>query len=227
MKKSKNILLDNIDSIIEQARTEILPYFSDELGDYSHCIQHADRVIRLAQFLCLQEGGDCLVISLAALFHDIARTMEDRGECTDHAIKGAELAKGFLLLKYNLSCSTIDHVVYCIQNHRTNGSGTTLESKILRDADKLDSLGAICISRVIASSIQSSKYKRPIFDPLIQPEGHETASAIHYLILLTERYKNDDYFITETARKMADERIIVINDFIKQFKKEWFFIKNN
>ena len=222
MQKSKNTLPINIDLFVEQARAEILCSFPDGQNDYSHCIQHTDRVVKMARHLCRQEGGDYFVISLAALFHDIARSMEDKGECLDHAKKGAELTKD-ILLKHKVSVDIIGEVVYCIQNHRSDGQGRTLESKILRDADKLDSLGAICVSRVIASSLQSRQYCRPIFDSSIPLSGHETASAVHYLVLLIERYKNNNYFFTKTALNMAKERVQIMEEFVEQFKKEWFF----
>lgn len=222
MQISKNISSVNVDLFIKQARSEIVSYFSDDQRDYSHCIQHTDRVVKIAQYLCRRENGNYLVVSLAALFHDIARSMEDKGECLDHAEKGSELTR-YILIKHNVPIDIIDQVVHCIQNHRSDRQGNTLDAKILKDADKLDSLGAICISRVIASSIQSRQYRRPIFDPLALSDGHETASAIHYLILLVERYKNNNYFFTKTAFKMAEDRIRIMENFIEQFKKEWFF----
>ncbi|MFZ5954952.1 MAG: hypothetical protein ACOYT4_00870 [Nanoarchaeota archaeon] len=37
------------------------------------------------------------------------------------------------------------------------------KKKIMQDADYLDAFGAVDIARLIASSLQSKKYKRPIY----------------------------------------------------------------
>lgn len=210
-----NLLLDNL-------RSEIIPYFSSSQEDYSHCLEHTNRVVEIAKYLCQHEGGDSLVVILAALLHDVARSMEDKNKCVDHAEKGAQLARD-ILTKYTIPVDIINQVVYCIQNHRSDKQGVTLEAKILRDADKLDSLGAVSITRVIASSFQSSQYYRPVFDPSVPLDGQEKVSAIHYLILLIQRYKNGDYFYTKTARDMAEEKASFMEKFVKKFTEEWFF----
>jgi uncharacterized protein len=217
---SKNILLDRRDLLLNSLREEIAVYFPDELEDYSHGISHTKRVCKIVEIIHEKEGGDLLVLSVAALLHDIARAQEERGECINHAIKGGELARE-ILAKYNLSDDIIEQIVYCIQNHRSNQKGETLESKILRDADKLDCLGAISISRIIASSLQSRQYNRPIYDPSVPLNGYETASSLHYIILLIEKYEKGDSFLTETANAMARERVGIMSSFVENFKKEW------
>lgn len=222
----KNFLSNEQVLLLNLLREEMLKYFiSDEFEDYSHGISHTDRVLRLVGILNKGEGGDLLVLSISALLHDMARAQEEKGQCVDHASRGGELAE-VILLKYNISDDIIKQVVYCIQNHSFDKKGKTIESKILRDADKLDSLGAIAISRVIASTFQSKKYKRPMFDPEIADNGHEAASAIHYLTLIIERYEKGDYFITKTAKTMAKERVGVMKVFVESFKKEWFLDEN-
>ncbi|MDD3190161.1 MAG: HD domain-containing protein [Candidatus Pacebacteria bacterium] len=221
MLMSKNILSDSRDSLLNSLRKEITVYFPDELEDYSHGMSHTKRVCKIVEIIHEKEGGDLLVLSVAALLHDIARVHEEIGECINHAIKGGELAKE-ILSKYGLSDNIIDQIVYYIINHRSNQKGETLESKILRDADKLDCLGAISISRIIASSLQSRQYSRPIYDPLIPLNGCETASSLHYIILLIEKYKKGEIFLTETANTIARERIEIMSGFAENFKKELY-----
>jgi len=219
---SKNILSNRrLNTLLNSLRQEILEYFPSEWEDYSHGISHTNRVVKLADVLCQKEGGDRLVLLVAALLHDIARMQEERGECRDHAEKGGELAR-LILPKYGLSEESIEQIVYCIQNHRSCKRGYSIESKILRDADKLESLGAISVSRIIASSLQSRQYHRPVFNPGVENIGNESASAIHYMILLIEKYKQGEYLFTDTARAMAEERTAIMQSFIGNFEKEWF-----
>jgi len=150
---SKNILSDEHNLLLNLLKKEISTYFlPGEPEDYSHGVSHTDRVFRLVHILQKKEGGDLLVLAISALLHDIARAQEEREECVDHAIRGGELAR-IILAKHELPDDIIEQIVYCIQNHGANKKGKTIKSRILRDADKLDSFGAIAISRVIASTL--------------------------------------------------------------------------
>lgn len=213
--------MNRCDLLLESLRKEVLVYFPSGFEDYSHEISHTERVVKLVKILHKKEGGDILILSVAALLHDIARAQQERGECSDHAIRGGEIART-ILVKYNLSNNVIDQIVYCIQHHRSKTPGETLESKILKDADKLDALGAISICRIIASSLQSKQYCRPIFDQSVPLKGHEKVSAIHYLTLLIEKYEEDNYLQTKAAKNIAKARIDIMKQFVQNFKKEWF-----
>ena len=89
------------------------------------------------------------VLSAAALLHDIGRAKETqvRG-LVCHATVGAEMART-ILHDCAFPDALIDEVVHCIATHRYRGENIpkTLEAKILFDADKLDSIGAVGIGR--------------------------------------------------------------------------------
>lgn len=81
--------------------------------------------------------------------HDIGRKaeMKSRGQFC-HAEKGAELA-GKILFKHKIDQDIIDNVTHCIISHRYRNQNIpkTIEAKVLFDADKLDSIGAVGIGR--------------------------------------------------------------------------------
>ncbi|MBW1749712.1 MAG: HD domain-containing protein [Deltaproteobacteria bacterium] len=89
------------------------------------------------------------ILAPAALLHDIGRNQESRsrGEVC-HADTGAEMAKP-ILQELGYDDSDSDAICHCIRGHRFRSATRpkSLEAKILFDADKLDSIGAIGIGR--------------------------------------------------------------------------------
>ena len=115
-----------------------------------HDFDHTLRVLANAKMLAAQlpeaDGG---IVALAALLHDIARPEElaSQGKLC-HAVKGAEIAER-LLLDFGAAPETARAVADAVRSHRYRDEVTpqTLEAKIVFDADKLDSLGAVGLGR--------------------------------------------------------------------------------
>jgi uncharacterized protein len=115
----------------------------------SHGWDHVERVRRLALKIARQEGGDELVVELAAVLHDTGRQEEDRNQgkvC--HAEISERIARD-ILAGEGFDVRTIDAVCHCILTHRFRRSRApeTLEARVLFDADKLDSIGATGVAR--------------------------------------------------------------------------------
>lgn len=117
-------------------------------NDAAHGFDHALRVTRLALLLGQKEKADLELLVLAGLLHDIARHQQEvTGIC--HAITGAEIA-GKLLAEQGYDSERIKLIQQMIQTHSFRDGSmnpTSLEEKILFDADKLDAIGAIGIGR--------------------------------------------------------------------------------
>jgi uncharacterized protein len=115
----------------------------------SHGPDHSERVFHMAMNIGRRMNARLDIIAPAALLHDIGRSQESRSKgkvC--HAELGAEMAEPLL---QDLGYSEADQaaICHCIHAHRfrSNISPETTEAKILFDADKLDSIGAIGIGR--------------------------------------------------------------------------------
>jgi uncharacterized protein len=190
----------------------------------SHDWFHIDRVRKNALFIQQNEGGDPFIIELAALLHDYS----------DHKYNGGDFDKGFhevqaLLSQLGLAPDLSLKVAQIVQIVSYKGAGvsdqdTILEGKIVRDADRLDAIGAIGIAR--AFSYGGSK-QRALYDPSIAPTLHLTKEAYlqdnghtinHFyekLLLLKDRME------TTTAKKIAQERHTYMELFLRQFIREW------
>jgi len=215
-----------IDSKYREKILEHTKKYYDELDeiDFSHNSDHFFRVENTAKKIALDEGADLEIIEAASLMLDIARGMEDRGEIDDHAEKGAEIARE--ILEYiDFPKEKLGIVCDAIITHRRSKDlePRSIEGKILRDADYLDAMGAIDVVRVMASSLQSKKYKRPIFvdEPYVDNDGMELASAYHYLIYKVEHSKHQpENFYSKLGKKMAEDRLKFSKEYVERLGDE-------
>lgn len=121
-----------------------------ELSCSAHRIDHVERVYNLCLSLAKNEKANLEVLEASALLHDIARVREDNDFTgnTDHAVLGSKMA-GPILKKLEFPKEKIKHIQDCILSHRyrNNNEPKSIEAKILFDADKLDTVGAIGVAR--------------------------------------------------------------------------------
>ena len=123
-----------------------------KLGAASGChdFDHTLRVYANARMLAAQlPEADGEIVALAALLHDIARPEEfaSQGKLC-HAAEGAKIAEK-MLLDFGAPPETARAVAAAVRSHRYRDEvePATLEAKIVFDADKLDSLGAVGLGR--------------------------------------------------------------------------------
>lgn len=178
--------------------------------DPAHDWQHNLRVMAMCERIGQEEGAEMTILSLAALLHDIGRAEERRtGEC--HAEISARLA-GTLLRHEGLSEEQIERVQRAILAHRfrKDRPPVTLEEKILFDADKLDSIGAIGVARAFA-------YSGVLGQPIQSDQAQQHTPFKEYEWKLT-RIK--DRLFTKTAQEIAEERHRFMVQFFEQWKEE-------
>lgn len=200
--------------------------YIDELDkeDFSHNSDHIFRVESLAKRIAEEEKADLEIIEAASLLFDIARGLEDKGLVEDHAKKGSEIAKK-ILPKAGFPKNKIEPVCHAIFVHRRSKDREpqTLEAKILQDADRLDAMGAIDIARVIASALQSEKYKKPIYIDKKYEEGDDpNYSAIHFIFYKLNHPKHKpSNFHTKLGNKLSEERFSFMKEYAERFVAEW------
>ena len=209
-------------ALLAEVEDRVRAKFSDQEG--SHDWFHIDRVRRTALYLQSREGGSPELIELSALLHDYS----------DHKYNGGDFEAGakevqHLLLSLgaapNLALQVAQIVnIVSYKGAKVADQNTSLEGQIVRDADRLDAIGAIGIAR--AFSYGGSR-GRALYDPSVAPTLHDSKEAYaqdkghtinHFyekLLLLKDRME------TPTAQRLAAERHAIMEQFIAQFKQEW------
>jgi len=192
-----------------------------ETKNGSHNWEHTERVYNLARHIAKIENADDEIVKYAAILHDIARNEEDKSNgkiC--HAEVGAKKAEK-ILKKCGLQDEKIKKIVHCIRAHRFRGKikPETKEAKVLFDADKLDSIGAVGIGRafLFAGEVGAKLYNKGIDIHKTEPYTKEDTAYREYKVKLIKVKKR---MLTETGKKMAEERHRFMVEFFKRLDKE-------
>lgn len=187
----------------------------------SHDWEHTERVLALALHLGKAEGADPEIVTYAALLHDIARQEEDAASgAVDHAVRGAEVASG-LLRSWGLPEAKIAAITHCIRTHRfrNNLEPETLEARVLFDADKLDSIGAVGIGRAFLFAGEvGAKLHNPDADiAQTRPYTEEDTAYREFMVKLRHV---KDRILTAEGRRLAEERHAFMLDFFERLNRE-------
>jgi uncharacterized protein len=187
----------------------------------SHGPDHSERVFHTAMNIGQRMNARLNIIAPAALLHDIGRSQESRSKgkvC--HAQLGAEMAEPLL---QELGYSEADQaaICHCIGAHRfrSSTSPTTPEAKILFDADKLDSIGAIGIGRafLFAGQIGARLHNAEI-DPA-NTESYSTEDTA-YREFQVKMSKVRDQMLTPIGQGLAQRRHEFMETFFAELHRE-------
>jgi len=147
----------NRNDILSKVRT--FAYNNSEKNDI-HGFKHVERVLKLSSEIGAVLNANLPVIKIAALLHDVGRSLKKEDEVKNHAEISAELAENFLLKNnFDITIEDVENILHCIRAHSFSNDlePKTLEAKILSDADKLDALGAIGLYRTIGFTISRNR----------------------------------------------------------------------
>jgi uncharacterized protein len=186
-----------------------------------HGPDHAERVHSTALAMGAELGADLMILSAAALLHDIGRAEESRSRgqlC--HAALGATMAEP-LLRELGFAEEAVAAIRHCIATHRFRDDNRpeSLEAQILFDADKLDSLGAIGIGRafLFAGQVGARLHndERALTDSLAY-SLEDTA----YREFKVKLCRLPERMLTPIGRKLAGERQQFMQDFFSRLDAE-------
>ena len=188
--------------------------------DSAHDFNHVMRVYYNAKKLCKKEKANEKLVLSAVLLHDIISYPKSDKRSKNSSTKSAIEAKK-ILKKYKFSLNEIKIISKAIEEHSysKNKIPTTLEGKILQDADRLDALGAIGIARTFAVSGAEKRQFYNNIDPFCskrKPNDKEW-SLDHFFkkLLLLESKMN-----TKSAKIEAKRRTKILKNFLSDLRKE-------
>lgn len=210
----------NEEKVLENTRFFVKKLLEGE--GTGHDWWHIERVTNLAKSIAEKEGANLFICQMAALLHDIA----------DEKLNESEEA-GLELVREWLNKQQIDETIknQILEIVRTisfkGGHGpklTTLEAKVVQDADRLDAIGAIGIARCFTYAGAKGHL---MYDPHLPPResmskeeyrhGESTAINHFYEKLL----KLKDLMNTDEGYRLAEERHRFMEDYLRQFFSEW------
>lgn len=200
---------------LKKIKKRIYDMFEDE--NTGHDISHIKRVLKTAIYLQKREGGDLYVIAVSALVHDVHRLMSDqKGEFVPPEDSIDVVKK--ILLDCNVDKSKLNEILEIVKNHSDKrNKNYSLETKIVQDADALDSIGKIGLERTLkyckTNNIPVTNLKYPLeceeYIPDINP-----ISVCHYLHNTNiPKYKS---LHTKTAIKIGADKTQILKKFVKR-----------
>jgi uncharacterized protein len=118
----------------------------------AHGIDHVTRVAELARLIAVEEKANVFLSEMSGWLHDIGRTMESGTSLiTSHAELSYELCRKWFkedkVLCGGLTKQQKLVILYSVRYHWNNVADEYPEAWVLRDADKIDTLGLIGIRR--------------------------------------------------------------------------------
>lgn len=225
--------------MLEDVKQEVYELLNND--NSGHGMEHINRVLELSLKFAKTENANKDIVTLIALLHDV----------DDYKLFGMNNAENLTNAKNIMSNCNIDkniqeQVCLALNNigysKRLKGCcPTTLEGKIVSDADMCDALGANGILRIYTYSIKNGK---PFFDrnkfPIenLSADKYTKRCADSSVCHMFEKIlKLKDLMLTDVGKKEAKSRHQIIVDFLYQLFSEenaldWIeyldnYLKNN
>lgn len=190
-------------------------------SDGSHDLSHILRVWRNASRIAKIEADcDLDILVAAVILHDCVAVEKNSPLRARASALAAERARE-IMAPFDWSAQRMDSLAHAIEAHSFSAgiAPTTLEARILQDADRLDSIGAIGVARTfyVAGRMGSSLYEPQ--DPLARKrERNDSLYALDHFE--TKLFRLASNFQTKTGQAMAIERNIVMRRFFEDFVSE-------
>ncbi|MBK5553012.1 HD domain-containing protein [Pseudomonas sp. TH03] len=198
----------------------LLPHALEPSEDGAHDLSHLQRVWHNVRTLHGQEGGDLEVLLASVLLHDCV-AVEKNSPLRSQASRLAAEKAATLLTTLDWPNTKIAAVAHAIEAHSfsANIAPTTLEAKIVQDADRLDSLGMLGVARTfyIAGRMGSALYDPQ--DPEAKARDYDDKRFCldHFQ---TKLLHLADGFQTTTGQRLAQTRHQRLKGFMELFKEE-------
>jgi uncharacterized protein len=195
---------------------------ADADGDGAHDASHLDRVWRNAQTLLADyPAADALVVLAACYLHDLVNVPKNDPRRAMASRLSAELARE-RLAQLGFPADKLDGVAHAVAAHSFSAAipATTLEARIVQDADRLDGLGTVGLARMFYIAGRMGSALAHGSDPLGSTRmlDDRTYALDHIPVKLALL---PGMMQTDAGRRLAAARLAVLDDFRNAFAGEW------
>ncbi|HHF3146634.1 TPA: HD domain-containing protein [Vibrio diabolicus] len=208
-------------TLLSQIESQFLEFMQQEMQvDAAHDISHVQRVVNTAKKLAVEEGADLSIVLPAAYLHDCFTYPKDHPNRKQSSIIAAKKAVAFLE-SIDYPQQYHDAIAHAIEAHSfsANIRPNTLEAKVVQDADRLDALGAIGITRCIQVSTEFDAQLYDYKDIFAQQRelDDKQFTLDHFQ---TKLFKIAETMNTESARREANKRKAFMQTYLEQLHDE-------
>ena len=184
--------------LIEKAKEYARSLLANNYGghDYNHTLRVYNNAVAIAK---KEQGADLLIVSIAALLHDV----DDYKLFNTENYQNARMFLGSNDVPEEQLYRIIEAIDSVSFSKNKDRRPSTLEGMIVQDADRLDAIGAIGIARTFAFG---GEHSRPM-----------EATVKHFDEKL---FFLKDLMNTKTARSIAKDRHAFMESFIKELNQE-------
>ena len=223
----KFYLTDNQREVLRRTHLWVKSFFDEAAKDNrvvmgSHGLDHNERVAGMAAFLASEEGYEPFLSAFTSLLFDVGRTSKDpRAHNFEHGRLSVEIAKDFIESVPLLSPDNRILVMNAMADHPLLNKDVR-ESwlvKIVQDADRLDTIGALAPVRAAAT-----RWKLPLYADKVRNSVEEKDMETIYQDFAVRIPKWVESIWTETAKEIAVPRLEFLMSFIKEYDIEAGFM---
>ncbi|HCG6788281.1 HD domain-containing protein [Vibrio parahaemolyticus] len=206
---------------LSQFEPLFLEFMQQEMQvDAAHDIEHVKRVVKTAKQLCDEENADIAIVLPASYLHDCFTYPKDHPNRKQSSAIAAKKAIAYLeSIQYPQHYH--DAIAHAIEAHSfsANIRPNTLEAQIVQDADRLDALGAIGVTRCIQVSTHFNAQLYNDNDMFAKERelNDKQFTVDHFQ---TKLFKIVDTMNTESAKLEANKRKAFMQTYLKQLHDE-------
>lgn len=205
--------------------TQFEPVFADfvakqDIHDAAHDLNHIKRVVKTAKRLAKAEQAELDIVLPAAWLHDCVTFPKNHPDNKRSSRLAADKAIELLThLGYPAVYFDAIHHAICAHSYSANVMTKTLEAQIVQDADRLDGLGAVGVSRcmLVAGKLGSKLYSE--VDPFCQSRQPDSklAAVDHFYEKL---FKTAETMKTRAGQQEAERRVQFMLSYLQQLETE-------
>jgi uncharacterized protein len=211
-----------VDPLVEAWEATLLGWLAAHPSDDpAHDQGHLRRVWTTAARLAAEEAGaDPLVVLAASLLHDVVNVAKDSPDRSSASRLAARRADA-ILRELGFPEGRLDAVVHAIEAHSYSAGiePASIEARIVRDADRLDALGAIGVARCFAVAGMTRRALADGGDPAAErrPLDDGRYALDHFAVKLLAL---PETMATAAGRRLAEERARFLAEFRRRMIAE-------